>query len=797
MLSWLLAYFRFGITWVVFVMLGAGTYYRTSLRRVRRNFRDDINREMAKTRMDSDTESLEWINSFVVKLWPLFAPIVCDQVIQQVDQVLATVTPPMIDALRLKTFTLGTKPPRLEYVKTYPKTDPDFIVMDWRFSFTPNDMVDMTSQQIKDKVNPKIVLEIRLGKGPVSKGMDVIVADMAMAGLIRIRFKLQLTLPLIERIDVCFLEKPFFDYVCKPLGGDTLGMDINFIPGLESFIKDQVHSNLGPMFYSPNVFPVEVAKILAGGGATIGVVAVTLHGARNLKNPDAFAGAPDPYATVSVNEKEEIGRTKIVHGTDSPKWGTTIYVIASSFADALTIAVYDFNDYRKDKKLGVATFTMDQLETTPENEGVNLEVQSSGRSRGGVIADIRFFPVLLPTTTESGVVEPPPESNSGIAKVTIEQAKALGSGKPNPYAVLEMNGKEIHASKKVKRQNNAIFPDPSKEFLVTDRKGTKLSAIIKDDKDSSNNPTIGQHDIKLNDLLAAVDKGQEWFQLSGTSKGLAKLTMEWKPVALGGISGGMGYMDPIGVFRVHFKAATGLRNLEAMGKSDPYARAVVSGITQGRTVTFRSNLDPDWDEVVYVPIRSPREKLVLEVMDEETNGSDRSLGSMQINASDFVQQGEDGQWLVDDEMQTTNAPLSLAKEPPKGTLHYTAAFYPNVPIITPKELEEKKKEEEEAAEQKAKEEAASAANGKKKPDSKSTKSAKSSGSASAKTNGSTNGTKKKTNGEKEGEEEEEGEKEIPKTLITSENVGDFGMATSFFFFFLFSYKKKKKKKKGS
>jgi Ca2+-dependent lipid-binding protein len=130
------------------------TYYRTSIRRVRRNFRDDVNREMAKQRLETDSESLEWINSFTVKFWPIVQPIIADTVIASVDQVLSTSTPAFLDSLRLKTFTLGSKPPRLEHVKTYPKAEDDIVLMDWKFSFTPNDVADLTSRQIKNKINP-------------------------------------------------------------------------------------------------------------------------------------------------------------------------------------------------------------------------------------------------------------------------------------------------------------------------------------------------------------------------------------------------------------------------------------------------------------------------------------------------------------------------------------------------------------------------------------------------------------------------------------------------------------------
>jgi Ca2+-dependent lipid-binding protein len=697
--SWIVAVLGGGIGWVLMVMAACSTYYRTSIRRVRRNFRDDISREMSKQRLETDTESLEWINSFLVKFWPIYAPVLCDTIINTVDQVLSTSTPAFLDSLRLKTFVLGTKPPRLEHVKTYPKTDPDTVIMDWKFSFTPNDVMDLTARQTKDKINPKVVLEVRVGKGVVSKGLDVIVEDMACSGLMRVKVKLQIPFPHIERVDVCFLDKPEIDYVCKPLGGDTLGFDINFIPGLESFIKDQIHANLQPMMYDPNVFPIEIAKMLAGNPVdqAIGVVAVTLHGAQQLKNPDKFSGTPDPYAVVSLNNRNELGRTKIIHDTDSPRWNETIYVIITSFSDALSIAAYDWNEYRKDKEMGVASFALDKLEQEPSHEGIYLEVQASGRHRGAIQADIRFFPVLEGRKNEAGEAEPAPEVNTGIAQFTVEQAKDLdGSkslvGKLNPYGVLLLNGKEIHITKKLKRTNNPIFQNASKEFLVTDRKNARLGLILKDDRDIMQDPIIGRYQIKMNDMLKMMERGQQWFHLHGAKAGRVKLGLQWKPVELTGV-GSAGYIDPIGVMRFHFKRATNLRNLEAMGKSDPYARVLLSGVTRGRTVTFRNNLNPDWDEVVYVPIRSAREKLTVEVMDEESINKDRTLGWADINASDFVRETESGEYQIDDEKQDITSILKISGGSPKGELHYNVAFYPAVPVVNPEDEVEEEEEE--------------------------------------------------------------------------------------------------------
>ncbi|KAK1755142.1 tricalbin-3 [Echria macrotheca] len=700
--SWLVAVLGGGLGWVFIVMAVCGTYYRTSLRRVRRNFRDDITREMALKRLETDTESLEWINSFLVKFWPIYQPVLAQTVINSVDQVLSGSTPAFLDSLKLKTFTLGSKPPRMEHVKTYPKAEDDIVIMDWLFSFTPNDTADMTSRQIKNKVNPKVVLEIRVGKAMISKGLDVIVEDMAFSGLMRLKIKLQIPFPHVERVEMCFLERPSIDYACKPLGGETFGFDINFLPGLESFIKEQIHGTLAPMMYAPNVFPIEVAKMLAGTPVdqAIGVVAITLHGAQGLKNTDSFAGTPDPYAVVSLNRRQALARTKIMKETADPRWNETHYVIITSLNDSLDIEVFDYNDIRKDKKLGSASFLLENLEEVYEHENQRLELNSDGKARGVLLCDIRFFPVLEPKKLQDGTVEPAPESNTGILRFTVEQAKDLDGTKSlvgllNPYATLLLNGKEIHTTKKLKRTNNPIWDNGSKEILITDRKSAKLGVAIKDDRDITGDQLIGTYQIKLDDMLELMAKGQDWYNLAGVKTGRAKMMAQWKPVTITGIASGTGgYVTPIGVLRLHLMNAKQLRNFEALGKSDPYVRVVLSGVEKARTVTFKNNLNPEWDEVLYVPVHSAKERLQLDVMDAENMGKDRTLGLTEIYSGDYMVKDDDGEWMVHDKKVVRQDGLKIhGKGTAKGILTYTVAFYPCLNVADPED-EEKEKEKE-------------------------------------------------------------------------------------------------------
>lgn len=701
--SWLVAILGGGLGWLFIVMAFCGTYYRTSLRRVRRNFRDDLNRELSLKRLETDTESLEWINSFLVKFWPIYQPVLAQTIINSVDQVLSGATPGFLDSLKLKTFTLGSKPPRMEHVKTYPKAEDDVVLMDWKFSFTPNDTADMTARQVKNKINPKVVLEIRVGKAMISKGLDVIVEDMAFSGLMRLKIKLQLPFPHVEKIEMSFLERPTIDYVCKPLGGETLGFDINFIPGLETFILEQIHGTLAPMMYSPNVFPLEIAKMLAGSPVdqAVGVVAITLHGAQGLKNPDNFSGNPDGYAVVTLNKRQPLAQTKVIKDTPNPRWNETHYIIVSSLNDSLDIEVFDWNEFRKDKELGTASFPLENLEEIYEHENERLEIKSAGKARGVLMCDIRFFPVMEPDTEPDGEEEELPEMNTGILRFTVEQAKDLDGSKSivgqlNPYAQLLLNGKEVHTTKKLKRTNNPIWDNGSKEILITDRKSAKLGVAVKDDRELAGDQILGTYQIKLDDMLELMAKGQDWYHLAQTKTGRVKMQAQWRPVALPGVVAGTGgYQTPIGIMRFHFKNAKDLRNFEAMGKSDPYARVLVSGLERARSVTHRNTLNPEWDEVLYVPVHSSREKLQVEVMDAEKMGKDRSLGLIDIHASQFVHQDENGEYIVNDEKEPREDGLRLhGKGVAKGLLRYTVSFYPTLNVADPEDEEEEEKEKE-------------------------------------------------------------------------------------------------------
>jgi len=586
----------------------------------------------------------------------------------------------------------------------------DVVIMDWALSFTPNDIQDITPRQAARRVNPKIVLSIRVGKGVVSKALPILLEDMSFTGKMRIKLKLMTNFPHVQTIDLSFIEKPTFDYVLKPLGGDTFGFDINSIPGLAPFIRDQVHANLGPMMYDPNVFTIDLQALLSGTplDSAIGVIKVNIVDARGLKAIKLGGGAPDPYVSIALSAKPAMAKTKTIPSSANPSWNETQFILINSMADVLNLSLFDYNDHRPDNLLGTVSHELKALEQEGEQEGVVGKILGGGKDRGELRYDLSYFPVLKPAKLPDGTFEALPDTQTGIVRLTIHQAKELDvsrmSGDLNPFAKVFLGGSrtETHRTAVMKHANQPIW-ESSCEFLVPEKHNSTITIQIIDAKDFAQDPSLGNVTIKLADLLEAKERQQDWFPLKGSRAGKIRLTTEWKPVAMtGSLSGAAVYVPPIGILRIHIKKASDVKNVEATlgGKSDPYVRVMGANKVLARTEVMNNNLNPEWDSIVYVPVHNLREHLILEVMDFQNIGKDRTLGTVEIGVNDFAATGGDSRYpYVSKGRQERNDPIKLDKANTfKGKLSYEVNFFPAASLRGGVNFEAQKNELEVAAE---------------------------------------------------------------------------------------------------
>ncbi|CAG8489756.1 8039_t:CDS:10 [Acaulospora morrowiae] len=693
--TWITTSLGGGLSSAIIICAFVATYFKHSVDRFYRNARSDISRELAKEKLELDTgeESAEWINEFLRRFWLIYEPVLSGSIVQVVDGVLASSTPSFLDSIRLTTFTLGTKPPVVDSIRSYPKTEDDVVVMDWKFSFNPNDLANMTKVQIAKKVNPKIVLTVRVGRGMVGAGIPILLENMSFSGLMRVRLKLINTFPHIKTIDLSFLEEPHIDYALKPIGGETFGFDIANIPGLHPFIKEQINANLRPMMYDPNQFTLDAESLISGYpiDSAIGVLAVTIYGAKGLKNSERF-GTSDPYCKLTIRGGQVLAQTKVINDSLVPVWNETFYLIINALSETLNFEIYDSNEVTKDTLMGTATFPLSTLAENPKQEEVTAPVYLNSKAYGEIKFDMNWCPVAEPTETE-----PAPDSNVGILRFTIHQAKDLDPkrsmiGQYNPYAEIYLNGKKVYTTKVIKRNNSPVWEEPV-ELFVTDKDGVEISVRVYDARDLAVDPVVASWTGKLSEFLSSKN---DWFKVQDAA-GKLRMSCIWKPILNdGSLNFNVGaYVNPVGVVRLHIKKAVDVKSSGQLGgKSDPYVSIKLNNVSRGRTEMVPDTLNPEWkDEIFYIPVHAAREIINIEVWDHENTGKDKLLGSTELKVSQLAKQNEDGTYSSTDALDTS-APLYINRET-RGNLYFTASFHP---IIPPPEVasEDKKGDEVEA-----------------------------------------------------------------------------------------------------
>ncbi|KAK7694283.1 hypothetical protein QCA50_001464 [Cerrena zonata] len=686
--------FGFGWGWLFIVLAFSSTYYSTSIRRVQTAARNDIQRELMKNRLMDEHETADWMNHFLDRFWLIYEPVLSKTVIATVEQVLSTNCPPFLDSMRMTTFTLGTKAIRIDRVKTWIRTEDDIVMMDWKVSFAPNDTSNLTKKQAEAVVNPKIVLNIRVGKGVASVSMPILIEDMSFSGYMRVRMKLMTNFPHIQVVDLSFLEKPVFDYVLKPIGGETFGFDIGIVPGLSAFIRDMVHSILGPMMYDPNVFTLNLEQMLSGEplDSAIGVLQVTVRSARDLKASKMGGMTPDPFVSMSINKRAELAKTKYRHSTINPTWNETKFLLVNSLTESLVLTVFDYNDHRKNTELGEVVFNMQELQDDATQEGLEKSIVRDGKDKGLLRFDLNFFPVLKPQVDQSGIEELP-DTSVGIVRLTLHQAKDLDKSKStsddlNPFAQVILAGsKPIHSTPRHKHTLNPVW-ESSTEFLCSDKHSSVITIKVIDDRDFLKDPVVGYMRVRLDDLLESKKEvGKDWWKLDGCISGRLRLSAEWKPLNMAGSLHGVDqYTPPIGVVRLWLQKAADVKNVEATlgGKSDPYVRVLINNIVAGRTEVVNNNLNPVWDQIIYIPVHSLKETMLLEVMDYQHLTKDRSLGYCELKIADIAAQAE-GEEAKEKPYKslgkhTKEDSIKLDKGNFKGQLVYEAEFIPAIPV---------------------------------------------------------------------------------------------------------------------
>lgn len=685
LLSWFFGYFRFSLGPVFFVMLTCSIIYRSSVRKYREQLREEAQREFSIKQIETDYETIDWLNVTIEKFWYFLEPLISQIVCQQVNATLITLPiPGFIKQIWVDSFTAGTKPFRIEMVKTLSGTRDDVVVMDWGFSFCPNSLVDASYKQQKSHVNQKVVVKAEL----FGVSIPVAVLDVSCYAVARVRIRMMESFPHIQTINVLLLNPPKFDFCSRLLSDSQFNWEVLDIPGVFPFINEMVTKYAGPMFFSPMLFQLNVQQLLAGNAldSSIGVLCITAKSADGIKGIRSLDNSMDPYLTYSFVKNKVLGKTKVIENTYNPTWNEKTYIPVKSLTDPLMIQLWDYNTIRTDRQVGIIQMDLEGLEQDTSQSNVVQDLTRNTKRIGHASFDLKYFPCEEATMGADGAITPPPDLNTGIARICVAEGRHLkleGLDKaPNVQVELFLDSKMVEESAFVNLETPGW--NMVNEKIIVLRLKARVKVVVKDKLGKK----LGVIQKYLNELIDATQVQQLWYSLA--KGGEVRVDVQWKPVELD-IGDPVSYTPPIGVVRVAIDSAEDLRNLETIGKVDPYVRMFVNGVERGRTRAINDTLDPSWNEGHYVTVSLANQLLTLEVMDVERHLPDRTLGKFDVRLNEIISRNEKGDYIEHQDSQKRVSKL-IHKKGVKGTLTYSLSFFPCLPIKTLQDIEEEKKD---------------------------------------------------------------------------------------------------------
>ncbi|CCD25572.1 uncharacterized protein NDAI_0F02540 [Naumovozyma dairenensis CBS 421] len=683
--SFLLGYFKFSFAPVYLIAVAAALVYRALIKGYRSSIRELIEKESAVEKIEDDYESVEWANLLFVKYWPILEPSLSQKIVTQVNGQLASnmSIPKWIKAIWIDEFTLGIKPPRIGYVKTLQNTHLDVVVMDWNVSFTPHDQADMNARQVRNFVNSKVLLKINV-MGVI---LPMTLSDLAIDIKARLKFQLMAALPIIETINIQLLKVPNVDFIASLFNISVFNMDLLTLPGFLTLANKMAYKYMSEILLPPFSLQLNLPQLLSGSATSIGILEINVKAVKGFKrNFGELLGKPGhPYVSFLFSNRV-IAKTSASKDPNSPIWHEVVHIPIKSFTEPLSVILFDKHKTLKDKNLGGIEFNLNSLRHRPHQKRLKSPILKNSKSIGYLHFDLHFRPVLEQKKLPNGKVEEIPDLNTGLAKIVIQESRLINEieKKFDTYVELYINAKKVFTTKKVSGVDNWRWKSQY-ESIILDRSMTRCKFVIKDKKSQ----IISSSVQNLNALIDRTSMSKDIIPLKN-GVGDLKIMTYWKPVELGLYGKGTIYTAPIGTVRILINKAKFTNNVDKIMEVNPYTRVLTNDLEIGRTNELLNELNPIWNQAIYVAITSPNQKILLECMDSRLIGGDRSLGQLEISPRGLLRKGDDDRY---EEFINENAISSqlTTRKGLSGEITYYISFYPSLPILTREEIEDLEK----------------------------------------------------------------------------------------------------------
>mgnify|MGYP003365524171 CR=1 FL=1 len=676
--SFVFGYFKFSLAPVFIIMFVLALYSRTNSKKYRQSIRELIEKEFAVDKIENDYETIEWLNTFLDKYWPIIEPTASQLIVTEVNNILSDnpSIPSFIKNIWIDSFSLGVKPFRIERVKTFTNTSPHVAVMDWTVSFTPHDLSDMDIKRLKNYVNQIAIVKAKLP----GITLEIAVSEISFKVDLRIKLQLMSEFPHIDTVNIQFLTVPDIDFVARLFSNSIFSWEILNIPGLYTAIRFLAKKYMGPIFLPPFSLQLSIPQLLSKSNLSVGVLEINVKRTKNLRLPSSIFNSKNLYIQFKAGHKK-LARTKVALDSKNPEWNEKLFILLPSFNEPLNVSIVTERKNIKDKALASFDYDLNDLSKEKMQKNISGVFLNNLKPSGTLEFDSRFYPAIERKLLPDGTFEELPDLNTGLSKINIRACRGINDDitkKVTAYAELYINTKLVMTTSKTTKAN-VLEWNAEHELLVLNRQNCRCKLVLKDRRGNE----IGSTVQSLNDLIDRENMEKNWIPLKGTKVEICVSTF-WKPVKLDEQSSALVYNAPIGAVRIFINKAQFIGKTNA---KNPYIRILVNGLTKDRTNDTSESDHYSWNESMYVTVSSPNQRISLQCMEVTENGHHKSIGKFDVPIQDLFDKDESDRYVekIEDNKRTGKL---VSDNKPVADISYYIAFYPTLPVLTIDELTE-------------------------------------------------------------------------------------------------------------
>ncbi|KAK4703048.1 hypothetical protein P7C70_g3172, partial [Phenoliferia sp. Uapishka_3] len=466
--------FFFRTSLVVPLMIGVYASFGIVGRKIEKEL-EHVRLAMMKQRAEQFSpptpESAEWLNAFMMTIWPLINPSMFQSLVDMIEDVMQASLPSFVDAVKVDDFTIGKNSLRLVSMRALPDQphQKDYPKEEWidqgssEYAIDPkrmseeakakkvdgNEDLDQSGDYVNFELsfayfappgakklqgqNISLIIQFFLGFYDwIHIPIPIWIAVETLVGTVRLRIQMVPDPPFIRNVTFTLMGVPKIEASAIPMSKAL--PNVLDLPLISGFVQSSIAA-AASVYCAPQSMTMNVGQMLSGDGVkkdtkALGVLAITIHYAENLSAQDDN-GSSDPYVVLAFAKfGKPLFSTRIIKHDLNPgriKVPLIDLMLEPNTVNERTDKLMGFEE--ADSMSGTLTWSVAYFDKATLNQALKKEpgVDHSLPKELQDRPELKVETAAIDTAEEADVRRTPPDPRfkSGVLSIIIHQINSL------------------------------------------------------------------------------------------------------------------------------------------------------------------------------------------------------------------------------------------------------------------------------------------------------------------------------------------------------------------------------------